>query len=191
MEVFTSIQGEGFHLGKQASFIRLAGCNLRCPFCDTKESWDMSTAKKMSVRDILDNIQAEHVVITGGEPTIHNLSPLLCALSDSHKYIAIETNGTSSISGSHLIQWVTASPKAEANYKIHQDLRADEFKYVVNDDFDIGVVPTCVRRQYAGRIWLQPDSTDMQYNWNKCMALALANPWARVGVQLHKLMGVR
>ena len=112
MESFYSIQGEGFHTGKPAYFIRLAGCDVNCHWCDVKESWDISEDQYLSIDEIISNVikySAETVIITGGEPLMHNLSKLTDALKEKNKKIHLETSGTHPISGH--FDWICFSPK--------------------------------------------------------------------------------
>ena len=92
-EQFESIQGEGLWTGIPASFIRLQGCNLQCPWCDTKETW-LGEAQALSTEQIMAGVQCKHVVVTGGEPLLHDLTELLKALTEAGKLVHIETNGT-------------------------------------------------------------------------------------------------
>ena len=90
MESFYSIQGEGFHSGRPAYFIRLSGCDVNCHWCDVKESWDISKEQYAEVDEIVNNVlktSAELVVITGGEPLMHDLSDLTKALKKEDKKI--------------------------------------------------------------------------------------------------------
>lgn len=193
LEIFRSIQGEGLHIGRAATFIRLAGCNLRCPWCDTKGSWNAEGEQK-TLLDILGEVEpGDPVVITGGEPTIHKeLVELVSALHEQGCYVMIETNGTNSVPWN--VDWITCSPKPPL-YTIHPQLHPDELKYVVTDDFNDRVaIPEEVRRIYDGVIWLQPDGTNaqtMEHAWSKCYQLVQEDNRLRVGVQLHKLMEVQ
>ena len=116
-ELFTSIQGEGFHTGTPAHFIRLAGCNLNCEWCDT----DHSERERLTPEQIVERLHLKRsevtmVVLTGGEPTIHDLVPLLKTLREQNKIkvIAIETNGTHVekwLEYREFDVWITLSPK--------------------------------------------------------------------------------
>lgn len=192
VEIFTSIQGEGIYTGVVTTFVRFAGCNLTCEFCDTKESWDPSTAKQMTIPEILEQCTASRVVLTGGEPTLYHLTPLIEALKKqsgfSHKLrkVAIETNGTRALSPNWNLDWVTCSPKAP---KFDVECRCDELKYVVTDDFDAKVI----RREAVsrGRIFLQPESHRFE-SMQKAYKLAMMFPeYLRVGLQMHKVFEVR
>ena len=112
MEQFLTLQGEGYHTGRSAIFIRLGGCDVGCVWCDVKESWDESKHPSIEVSKIMERISSyatDFVVITGGEPTLHNLNPLIKALKDDQKYIAIETAGTNPLPDG--LDWVCFSPK--------------------------------------------------------------------------------
>ena len=193
VEIFDSIQGEGFNLGEMVTFIRTSGCNLKCPWCDTKESWDLNEgAVHMTLTEILEKVHHPKVIITGGEPTIHgaNLFALVDALKQNDCYVCIETNGINPVY--HLIDWVSCSPKPGTQYFLHPNLRPDELKYVVDDNFDAkAAIPEEVRDRYAGLIWLQPEGSNMSASWRECYRLVQEDDRLRVGVQLHKIMEVQ
>lgn len=188
VEIFHSIQGEGSWLGRPVTFIRLGGCNLNCSWCDTQ--WNESTL--MSVGEICQQLGAYDIVITGGEPLMHNLHPLLSGIKSTHKslQIAVETNGTKSTMN-YDFDWVVASPKPSTSYMLHSSCYADELKFVVDDDFDIEAVAYDIRCQYQNSMWLQPEGSEMQKQWQKCFDIAMKHPEFKVGVQLHKIMNVQ
>ena len=112
MEHFYTIQGEGKHAGKAAYFIRTAGCDVGCWWCDVKGSWEEKAHPKMKVRDLINAVKkngATIVVITGGEPLIHDLNDLTICLKSIGVQVHIETSGSSPISG--VFDWITLSPK--------------------------------------------------------------------------------
>lgn len=191
VEIFHSIQGEGSWLGRPVTFIRLAGCNLRCPWCDT--GWDKYTI--MNVKEICEKVDQYDVVITGGEPLIHDILPLLFGLKDTLgccRSIAIETNGTMPTSRLFSqLTWIVASPKPETGYKLCPECIAHELKFVVDDQFSIKQIDPEIRKQYKGRMWLQPEGSEMQKQWQKCFDIAMKHPEFKVGVQLHKIMNVQ
>jgi len=189
VEVFESIQGEGSFMGLGATFIRLAGCNLSCTWCDTKYAFDDKAARMLDATDILITWKFTQpiVVITGGEPTLYDLGPLVRALKEQGRFVTLETNGTNLVPEVWGLDWITVSPKPGSNYAIN--CRADDLKYVVDDDFDIDVIEA--ERVPSGHIYLQvesgrPDSAA------KAFRLVMANPHLnlRVGVQLHKVLNV-
>ena len=198
LEIFSSIQGEGCHLGIPSTFVRFMGCNLHCSFCDTKETWNDQLAQKcykeMSVVEILDecvNYNNKHVVLTGGEPCLQaDLAELVHDLKRLGFYVCIETNGT--LPTPPELDWVTCSPKEDAQFKINEGCRVSELKFVVTPDFNAeAVITPKIREEFANVIWLQPEGSQMQEMWQKAIKIALADPRLRVGVQLHKLMEVK
>ncbi len=129
MEHFYTLQGEGSHSGRAAYFIRLAGCDVGCVWCDVKESWDISPNQYLTIENIVSAVgqtPTDFVVITGGEPTMHNLTDLTTALHAKDYEIAIETAGVHPLKGQ--IDWYCFSPKkfkapiAEA-YTLAQELK--------------------------------------------------------------------
>lgn len=189
LELFHSVQGEGWHSGLGATFIRLGGCNLRCSWCDTPMALTTEGAEWLTAEEVVLRIRPLQplVVITGGEPALHDLGPLVQVLKLYDVTVAIETNGTQPIPADWGLDWVTASPKPDSGYVLK--CRADELKYVVDErleaaDIRIGAVP-------AGRIFLQPESGRAD-SAARAVRLVMNNPdWKlRVGVQLHKVLQV-
>ena len=112
MESFYTIQGEGFHQGRAAYFIRLAGCDVGCVWCDVKESWEADKHPQWKIDDLIKNASqypGEIVVITGGEPLLYDLSELTGKLKKAGKRTHVETSGSSPLSGDW--DWITLSPK--------------------------------------------------------------------------------
>jgi 7-carboxy-7-deazaguanine synthase len=186
-EIFSSIQGEGTWIGRPVTFVRLAGCNLACPWCDT----DYQKYEEMTIEEIADRLQYRNVVITGGEPLLQFIKPLIVELRMERGYVvAYETNGTLPMV---YTDWIVCSPKRQNGFAFDESqARPSELKYVVDRGFDAGsAIPEHVRESYAFRIWLQPESGDMEANWRRCYELAMADSRLRVGLQLHKIMEVR
>ena len=132
MEAFHTIQGEGFYTGKSAYFIRTAGCDIGCHWCDVKESWDKDLHPVKHIDDIVKEIlplNLETVVITGGEPLTWNLGPLTELLHKNKLKVNIETSGAYPITGS--FNWICVSPK-KVKPPINQVLsKADELKVII------------------------------------------------------------
>lgn len=132
MELFYTLQGEGVYVGHAAFFIRLAGCDVGCVWCDVKESWEVSEDQWMSVNDIVAEVErypSKLVVITGGEPAMYDLTNLTKVLKGKGFQVHIETSGAYPLSG--MLDWVTVSPK-----KFKAPLKevvaiADELKVIV------------------------------------------------------------
>lgn len=190
-EIFTSIQGEGTHLGRVTTFIRLEGCNLRCPWCDTADkAFDIKDEHFMSVKEILSKVDSDFVVITGGEPTIHPLKELVDALRDKDCIVALETNGTNVISHDIKFDWITCSPKPPL-YEIAS--APDEIKFVCDDGLTADIIKQKVSAYHLSLceslIWIQPESHKPE-SIAKAIAMVRENPWLRMGIQLHKVLGV-
>lgn len=183
-EIFYSLQGEGFHTGRAAVFVRLAGCNLRCAFCDT----DFSHSEPMSAEQIAGRVFAYStnpdtlIVLTGGEPSLQVDQALVDALHRHNQTIAIETNGTHKIPDG--IDWVTVSPKADGTVVLN---RADEVKLVFTNQpvTDIQHWLTAIR---ASHYYLQPCSCS---NTEEVTAYIQAHPEWRLSLQTQKYIHIR
>lgn len=138
MEEFYSLQGEGFYAGRPAYFIRLAGCDVGCVWCDVKESWDAGNHQRILVSTLTQhvlNAGATFVVITGGEPAMYDLTLLTESLKTIGAEIALETSGAYPIKGN--FDWICLSPKKfkmplEENYA-----KADELKMIIFNKHDL------------------------------------------------------
>lgn len=159
MEDFYTIQGEGFHQGRAAYFIRLGGCEVRCVWCDVKDSWDVNAHPKIEVEVIADKAKAsgtEICVITGGEPSMHNLQVLTDVLKDKGLRTHIETSGAYPITGTW--DWICFSPKKFKPPHPSVPAQANELKVVIfhksdfawAEDFAKQVGPDC-------KLYLQPE----------------------------------
>jgi organic radical activating enzyme len=192
MELFYSLQGEGYHQGKAAFFIRLAGCDVGCVWCDVKDSWDASKHPVLSVEEIVSAATAHPsriAIVTGGEPLLHQLDPLTTALRAAGFQTHIETSGSSPMSGSW--DWVCLSPKKFKAPLAESIKAADELKVVVfnKSDFDwansfVNDVNTDCKK------YLQPE-------WEKSDAMTplvieyiKSNPSWELSAQLHKYIQV-
>lgn len=176
-EIFYSLQGEGFHTGCPAIFVRFSGCNLKCSFCDTKHE----DGVMMSDDEIIERVKtypAKMVILTGGEPSLWIDDEFIERLHEAGKYICIETNGTRKLPNG--IDWVTCSPKGNAPVVID---RVDEVKVVyTNQDLrPYEVIP-------AKHHYLQPCSCQ---NTKEVVELLLKNPSWRLSLQTHKLINIQ
>lgn len=175
-EIFYSLQGEGYHTGIPAVFVRFSGCNLRCPFCDTQHE----EGTLMSDEDIVMEVakySTQVVILTGGEPGLWIDEKLVDALHHEGKYVCIETNGTCLLPEN--IDWVTCSPKEGA--KINLD-RIDEVKVVY-----VGQDVSAYLDLSASRYFLQPCSCA---NTEEVIAYILQHPEWRLSLQTHKLLQI-
>ncbi len=175
-EVFYSLQGEGFHTGTPAVFVRFSGCNLKCGFCDTRHEKGVS----MSDEEILAAIRrypARMVILTGGEPSLWIDDDLIDRLHEAGYYVAVETNGTHPLPAA--VDWVTCSPKEGAPVVLS---RIDEVKVVFT-----GQEVERYRRLPARHYFLQPCSGR---NTARVVAYLLAHPTWRLSLQTHKLIDI-
>ncbi len=206
-EMFSSIQGEGFWTGTPCYFIRLQGCDVRCPWCDSKDTWDTNGGTLTTFEEILVQIPAHipHVVITGGEPTLHsNLPDLVDFLASAGRDVHIETSGNhhgvlKELSWSGWTQWITISPKYHAiPDSIDVLLLADEIKWVVTEKSDLDMVDEIwvrieeTRRAEAPLFYLQPVSCEKEAT-DLCVqhVTARADRGYRLSIQVHRYIGVR
>ena len=189
-EIFYSLQGEGYHSGTPAVFVRFSGCNLQCPFCDTQHS----SGTEMTDDDIaaaVGGYPARMVVVTGGEPALQLTSSLVDKLHLLGKYVAVETNGTRRLPEN--VDWITLSPKDMWLGENARPVlaRADELKLLFEEGLPVGDYEDI---QVAHR-FLQPVDTDDQRqndaNKNAAIAYIKQHPQWRLSLQIHKLLGIR
>lgn len=189
-EVFCSLQGEGVFTGRAAVFVRLAGCNLRCPFCDTQHE----DGREMSCEEVLEAVAAfptRHVVFTGGEPALQLTAEILDAFKARGYFVQVETNGTRRLPPAG-IDWVTCSPKADfcEAAEIRQP-QINEVKVVFDGTHD----PAKWLHVKAEAYCLQPcDTGDTAQNeaiTAQCVDYILRHPEWRLSLQTHKILHVR
>lgn len=137
MESFYTIQGEGYYSGSAAYFIRVAGCDVGCHWCDVKESWDSNIHPVISINMLVDNAvkHSKMVVITGGEPLMWNMNPLTKLLKQNGIKVHIETSGSNTLTGSW--DWICLSPKKRKSPSDEVYLRANELKVIVFNKHDL------------------------------------------------------
>ena len=192
MEMFYSLQGEGYHQGKAAFFIRLAGCDVGCVWCDVKESWDASKHPQLSIDEIV-NAALSHpskiAIVTGGEPLLHALDPLTTALKTAGFQTHIETSGSSPLSGQW--DWICLSPK-KFKFPLEESIAAaSELKVVVFNKSDIEWAESFEKRVSPNcKLYLQPE-------WDKADTMTplsidyiKAHPQWELSAQLHKYIQV-
>ena len=190
-EIFYSIQGEGYNAGRAAVFVRFSGCNLQCPFCDTRhEEGTMMTAEEIAAE--VGRYPAELVVLTGGEPALFIDRELCDAIHTLGKRIAIETNGTRPIELP--VDHITCSPKFEFCPSETAQLRLsriDELKVVFTGQNDLSLYDSIQARSY----YLQPcdtgDETENRKLQKAAFDYVLAHPQWRISLQLHKILNVQ
>ena len=192
MEAFYTLQGEGFHTGKAAYFIRLGGCDVGCVWCDVKDSWDANAHPKWRVEDLVKEVQktpAEIVVITGGEPLLHNLDELTKALQEAGFETNIETSGSSPASG--YWDWICLSPKKFKAPLPEVLPLANELKIVVFNRTDLGWAEEYAAQVSPGcKLYLQPEWDKRELMTPMIVDYIKANPKWQMSLQTHKYIGV-
>jgi organic radical activating enzyme len=192
MEHFYTLQGEGFHQGRAAYFIRLGGCDVGCVWCDVKDSWDASKHPLVSIEDLVAYVRstpARIVVITGGEPLMHDLTELTAALKAQGLATHIETSGSCPLTG--VWDWICVSPKKFKWPLPEVAAMADELKVVIYHKLDFlwaeqwaaEVKPACKK-------YLQPE-------WEKSAEMTplivdyiKSHPQWELSLQVHKFINV-
>lgn len=192
MESFYTIQGEGFHQGKAAYFIRLGGCDVGCVWCDVKESWDADKHPHIEIERLVSEV-SEHsgriVVITGGEPTMHPLDDLTDALKSAGFKTHIETSGSSPLTGTW--DWICLSPKKFKSPLPEILPQAHELKIVIynKSDFEwaekfaVSVSPDC-------KLYLQPEWSKAEKMTPLIIDYVKEHPQWQISLQIHKYINV-
>lgn len=192
MEAFYTLQGEGFHQGRAAYFIRLGGCDVGCFWCDVKDSWDASKHPQLSIEEIVNAAKkypGRLAVITGGEPLLHNLDELTKQLHDAGFETNMETSGSSPLSGHW--DWICLSPKKFKAPVPEIIPSANELKVVVYNKHDFEWAETYAAQVSADcKLYLQPE-------WDKAAEVTpmlidyiKGNPKWGLSLQVHKYIDV-
>lgn len=192
MEAFYTIQGEGYHSGRAAYFIRTAGCDVGCVWCDVKESWDEDAHPRVAISAIIEGVKTsgtDFVVITGGEPTMYDLAPLTKALKEIGMEIAIETSGAYPITGE--IDWVCLSPKKfkmplEENYS-----KADELKMIIFNKHDFKWAEELKNKVNSScKLYLQTEWDKSDKMLPLIIDYVKENTEWRISLQTHKYLNI-
>jgi organic radical activating enzyme len=192
MEAFYSIQGEGFHQGRAAYFIRLGGCDVGCVWCDVKDSWDASKHPLQNIETIVENAKTfpgRLAVITGGEPLLHPLQKLTAALHAAGFETNIETSGSSPLTG--FWNWICLSPKKFKAPIASNVPKAHELKVVIFNKHDFAwaesyaaeVNPHC-------KLYLQPEWDRADVITPLIIDYIKENPKWELSLQIHKYVNV-
>lgn len=192
MEMFYSLQGEGFNTGKPAAFLRIGGCDVGCHWCDVKEAWDASLHPLTHVDDIVTYVASfpsKSVVITGGEPLLYNLAPLSTALRKQGVKIYIETCGAHPLSGH--FDWICLSPKKNQHPRPDMLLMADELKVIVHQTDDLDWAEENARLvKDKCLLYLQPEWSKYRDILPVIVDYVQNNPRWMVSLQSHKFMNI-
>lgn len=190
VEIFESLQGEGRNTGRPCVFVRFAGCNLACPWCDT----DVRERFAMTLDELLDEIasyKAKTVVLTGGEPTLIEGAPeLIAALKAAGYFIAVETNATVDAPWLQFVDYVACSPKAEFPDKIELK-KANEVRVVASDESAVEFCRRVKEIIEADDYYVSPCDHDGEIDFATAKSvLSKLDDWS-LSVQLHKILGFR
>lgn len=196
MEEFYSLQGEGFHTGEAAYFIRVGGCDVGCYFCDSKAAWDASVQHPTPLDALAQRaaqVPAKTVILTGGEPMLYDLTPLCRMLKEKNLFTYLETSGSQPLSG--IWDWICLSPKE--GHPVHDAFyaQAGELKMIVCHDHDFAraeeEAAKVQRVNPACRLYLQAE-------WSQCRLLSpllvdyiKQHPRWRLSQQTHKYLDIR
>ncbi|PJJ76301.1 organic radical activating enzyme [Thermoflavifilum aggregans] len=192
METFYSLQGEGFHQGRAAFFIRLAGCDVGCVWCDVKESWATEGYLQKTVQQLADEAAAHPArlaIVTGGEPTLYDLSALCDALHQRGFRVHLETSGAHEVIGD--FDWICLSPKKFKPPLESVCRQAHELKVVIYHRSDFSWAESYARQvSDSCRLYLQPE-------WSRCAQMApliiayiQQHPQWELSLQLHKYVHI-
>lgn len=192
VEDFYTIQGEGFHAGKPAYFIRLGGCDVGCRWCDAKYTWNPKLYPPVPVETIVGRATAcpaQAIVITGGEPLIYPLDRLTRTLRERGLEIFLETSGTHPFSG--VFDWVCLSPKRQQGPLEEAYGRAHELKVIVECEEDFAWAEQNARRVGAScKRYLQPEWSASERMMPAIVEYAKAHPEWNISIQTHKYMRI-
>jgi len=201
VEEFYTLQGEGFHTGRAAWFIRLGGCDVGCSWCDAKDTWNPRVHPPVEVAEIVrratEQNPAKAVVVTGGEPLIYPLDALCEGLHAAGIEIFLETSGSHPFSGR--FDWVCLSPKRRLSPLQDAWVRADELKVIIEDESDIRRAEECAERvqkaraaegRPPARLFLQPEWSRRETVMPLIVEHIKQNPRWRSSLQTHKYMHI-
>ena len=192
MEQFYTIQGEGFHSGRAAYFIRTAGCDVGCVWCDVKESWNADDHPLKPLSELVNEVietKTDFCVITGGEPAMYDLTALTALLKEQNIELAIETSGCYPLQGH--IDWYCFSPKkfkppVEDAYK-----KADELKVVINHPSDFEWAESHAEKvKDECLLFLQPEWSKQERFLPMIIDYVKDNPKWKISLQTHKFMNI-
>lgn len=192
VEEFYSLQGEGYHTGKPAYFLRIGGCDLGCKWCDSAISWDASVFPMIDTDQIIQNVldcPAASIVVTGGEPLMWNLDYLCAGLKGSGVITYLETSGAYPLSG--LWDWICLSPKKQLPPLKDIYSKANELKIIISDESDFiwaeqnseKIAPSC-------HLLLQPEWSVHKQMTPLIVTYIKENPKWRISLQAHKFMRI-
>jgi organic radical activating enzyme len=192
MEYFYTIQGEGFYSGRAAFFIRTAGCDVGCVWCDVKESWDADKHPLQSIDFLIDEVQksgTELVVITGGEPAMYDLTTIINKIKALDIEVAIETSGCYNLIGD--LDWYCFSPKKFKSPVEEAYLKASELKVVISHPSDFEWAEChATKINHSCKLYLQPEWSKQERFLPEIIEYVKKHPKWRISLQTHKFMNI-
>jgi 7-carboxy-7-deazaguanine synthase len=192
MEEFYSIQGEGFHTGEAAYFIRVGGCDVGCYFCDVKESWDATLHPAITTDEIVQRaagFPAKAVIVTGGEPLNYNMDYLCSELKKQGMKTFLETSGSSPLSGKW--DWICLSPKQNIPPLAENIAAADELKVIIAKEFDFSwAVRYAAEVKASCKLYLQPEWSQHEKMMPAIIDYVMQHPEWMISLQSHKYMHI-
>jgi 7-carboxy-7-deazaguanine synthase len=191
MEEFYTIQGEGFHTGKAAYFIRVGGCDVGCHWCDVKESWNADLHPPTHFSNIVQNAKkyADTIVITGGEPLTWNMNPITEALKKEGLKVHIETSGAYEVSGTW--DWFCLSPKKTKLPVQSAYDHADELKVIIYNKHDfLFAEEQAAKVGKKTKLFLQPEWSKKEEVTELIVDYVMQNPKWRISLQTHKYLNI-
>lgn len=192
VEDFYTIQGEGYHSGKPAYFIRLGGCDVGCRWCDAKYTWNPKIFPPTPIETIVERAagcSAQAIVITGGEPLLYPLGDLTRALHSRGLEIFLETSGTNPISGE--FDWICLSPKRQMPPLEEALRRADELKVIVQTPEDLEWAVECSTKVRSRcRLYVQPEWSVYESIIAEMVEWVKEHPQWNISIQTHKFMHI-
>jgi len=193
MEMFYSIQGEGFHTGTAAFFIRLGGCDVGCHWCDVKESWEAENHPEKSIDEIISEPElskAKTIIVTGGEPLMYDLMSLTQELRNKNFKLHLETSGAYPLTGEW--DWICFSPKKFKEPLPEFFSRANELKVIVYNKDDFRFAEEHEKHQSDDCVlYLQPEWSRREAMLPLIIDYVKQHPKWRISLQTHKYIGVR
>lgn len=191
MEEFYTIQGEGFHTGKAAYFIRIGGCDVGCHWCDVKESWNAALHPPTRTDSIVENVKkyANTVVITGGEPSMWNLNYITEQLQNLHIKTHVETSGAYKLSGQW--NWICLSPKKTKLPLPEIYQKANELKVIVFNKHDFKFAEEQASKVNKDcELFLQPEWSNREKMTPLIVEYVMNNPTWKISLQTHKYLNI-
>jgi organic radical activating enzyme len=192
VEDFYTIQGEGFHAGKPAYFIRLGGCDVGCRWCDAKYTWNPKIFPPTPIETVVEraaSCSSQAIVITGGEPLLYPLGMLTRELHARGLEIFLETSGTNPISGE--FDWICLSPKRQMPPLSEALRRADELKVIIQTKEDLEWAMECSTKvSHKCLLYVQPEWSVYDSIIGEMVEWVKENPKWNISIQTHKFMHI-